>query len=123
MKTCTYRNAQPRSVDEGLFCIDEPDVRYGLIPCGNRSLCTPQYDVDRRGQPSIYFGPNQEYYFLNGYRTILNCNATCRTKNMIYVLKCPCDQFEYIGETSLVLSERLFCKFLYNSYMHIHIFM
>ena len=122
MKTCSFRNAQPRSKDEGLFCIDEPDVRYGIIACSNCPLCKPKYDVDLRGQPTIYFGPNQEFQFLNGYRTILNCNAYCRTQNIIYVMTCPCGQFEYIGETSVKLYDRLKRKFILFLYcLHINL--
>ena len=76
MKTCSFRGAKPRSIDEGLFCIDEPDIRYGLSPCNNCPLCVPPYDVvTRQQQPIIRFGPSQKFRFINGYQTILNWPA------------------------------------------------
>jgi hypothetical protein len=110
MKTCSFRNALPRSEDEGLFCIDEPDSRYGLSPCNNCSLCVPLSDVTRRQHPTIRFGPSQKFRFVNGYQTILNCPANCQTRAIIYVMVCPCGEFEYIGETSQRLGDRLWCK-------------
>ncbi|CAF4577533.1 unnamed protein product, partial [Rotaria socialis] len=47
-----------------------------------------------------------------GYRSILNCPTTCTTRNIIYVLTCPCKQFDYIGETSVSLPQRLTCNYL-----------
>jgi len=123
MKTCSFRQAKPRSFDEGLFCIDEPDMQYNLTACDNCPLCVPPYDNNRRQQqtPFIQFGSNQTYQFLNGYQTILNCPAYCHSQNIIYVMTCPCGQYEYIGETSLPLVDRLWCKslssyFIYRSY-------
>ena len=112
MKTCSFRQAKPRSFDEGLFCIDEPDMQYNLTACDNCPLCVPPYDNSRQQQQTtfIQFGPNQTYRFLNGYQTILNCPAYCHSKNIIYVMACPCGQYEYIGETSLALVDRLWCK-------------
>ena len=115
MKTCLFRNAKPRSVDEGLFCIDEPDIRYGFSPCNNCPLCVPPYDVARRQQSAIRFGPKHKFRFLNGYQTILNCPADCQTENIIYVMTCPCGDFEYIGESSQRLGDRLWCKFFLSS--------
>jgi hypothetical protein len=110
MKTCSFRNALPRSEDEGLFCIDEPDSRYGLSPCNNCSLCVPSSDDTRRQHPTIRFGPSQKFLFVNSYQTILNCPANCQTRAIIYVMVCPCGEFEYIGETSQRLGDRLWCK-------------
>jgi hypothetical protein len=111
MKTCSFRNAKPCSIEEGLFCIDEPDIQYGLLPCNNCSLCVPSYNNSRRSQSTIRFGPSQKFRFINGYQTILNCPADCQTQNIIYVMTCPCGEFEYIGETSQRLADRLRCKF------------
>jgi hypothetical protein len=113
MKTCSFGNAQPRSIHEGLFCINQPDLRYSLSPCNNCPLCVPPYDQAYRPnrEPVIRFGPHQTIHFANGYQTILNCSANCQTRNLIYVMICPCRQFEYIGETSQRLGDRLWCKF------------
>ena len=111
MKTCSFRNAKPRSVDEGLFCIDEPDTSYGLSPCNNCSLCVPPHTISRRPQQqTIRFGPDQRLRFINGYQTILNCPADCQTRFIIYTMMCPCGEAEYIGETSQRLGDRLWCK-------------
>ena len=120
MKTCSYRNAQPRNPQEGVFCKEEPDVRYGLSPCNNCPLCVPPYDIARRQQPTIRFGPSQKYRFINGYQTILNCPADCNTRNIIYVMSCPCGEYEYIGETSQRVGDRLWCKshFIHNDYQN-----
>jgi len=111
MKTCSFRSAKPRSVDEGLFCIDEPDSRYGLLPCNDCSLCLPSPDLASQ-QSKIRFGPQETFRFMNGYETILNCSANCQTRNIIYAMVCPCNNAEYIGETSQRLNDRLWCKFL-----------
>ena len=113
MKTCSFRNAKPRSIDEGLFCIDEPDVRYGLSPCNNCVLCVPSQNQNQRVQPTIRYGPSQKFRFVNGYQSILNCPADCQTHNIIYVMTCPCNEYEYIGETSQRLGDRLWCKLCY----------
>lgn len=110
MKTCSYRNAKPRSVAEGLFCSEEPDARYGLSLCYNCPLCVPPLDTVRLQPPIMRFGPSQRHRFINGYQTILNCPADCQTRNMIYVMTCPCGQYEYIGETSQRIDDRLKCK-------------
>jgi hypothetical protein len=110
MKTCSFRSAKSRSADEGLFCIDEPDSRYGLLPCNNCSLCVPSPDLACR-QPNVRSGPHQTFRFMNGYETILNCSANCQTRNIIYAMICPCNNAEYIGETGQRLTDRLWCKF------------
>ena len=110
MKTCSFRNAKPRSSDEGLFCHEEPDARYALLPCNNCPLCMPPYDVARRQQPAVRFGPSQRHRFVNGYQTILNCPADCHTRNIVYVMTCPCGEYEYISETSQRIGDRLKCK-------------
>ncbi len=110
MKTCSFRNAKPRSTDEGLFCREEPDARYPLLPCNNCALCVPPYDVTRRQQPAMRFGPSERHRFVNGYQTILNCPADCQTRNIVYVMACPCGEYEYIGETGQRIGDRLKCK-------------
>lgn len=105
MKTCSYRSAKPRSDDEGLYCIDEPEARYGVLPCNACELCI----LSAQQQSTIRFGPKQKFRFMNNYETILNCPADCQTENLIYVLTCPCNKAEYIGETSKRLGDRLWC--------------
>ncbi len=112
MKTCSFHEAKPRSLDEGLFCINEPERQYGLSPCNNCSMCVPRYNLMCREQlgPMIQFSPKYGFTFYNGYETILNCPADCYTCNLVYVMICPCRRFEYIGETSQRLNDRLRCK-------------
>ncbi|CAF1659763.1 unnamed protein product [Rotaria magnacalcarata] len=116
MKTCSYRGAQPihDNLHKGIFCSNEPQTRYGIIPCHQRSccLCYPSYRTHQRIAP---FELHQQHVFINGYRSILNCPATCTTKNIIYALTCPCNKVDYIGETSLSLADRLSCKYLKNA--------
>ena len=56
--------------------------------------------MTRRSYSSVTFENSGIYQFLNGYKTILNAPGMCNTNGIIYVLKCPCGQFEYIGESS-----------------------
>jgi hypothetical protein len=123
MKTCSYREAVPVSSENGLFCTNEPQIRYGMIPCNRTSccLCYPSYKLTyRHDKPIIQFGPNQQHQFINKYRSTLNCPATCNTRNIIYVLTCPCHQVDYIGETSLSLASRLYCKRTLAKHIHIY---
>ncbi len=113
MKTCSYRGAVPASNEASIFCMNEPQVRYGMTPCNRASccLCYPSYKLTyRHDKPIIQFGPRQQHQFINNYRSILNCPATCSTRNIIYVLTCPCHRVDYIGETGLSLAGRLSCK-------------
>lgn len=76
MKTCSYRRAQPRFEDEGLFCRHEPSALYELSDCGNCGLCYPRHD--RQGRPRtsmVTYQRAHDYQSLNGYRIILNCPA------------------------------------------------
>ncbi|CAF1108899.1 unnamed protein product [Rotaria magnacalcarata] len=112
LKTCSYRGAIPESnVLQSLFCLTEPQGRYPMEKCNQISccLCNPSYKMadHHHHRTIVKFGPNQQHFFINGYRSILNCPATCTTRNIIYVLTCPCHQVDYIGETSLSLENRL----------------
>lgn len=111
MKTCSFRQAKPRSTHESLFCINEPQSQYCFTACNNCRLCCLRYNPSCRetSGPSIQFDCPNGFTFKNGYKTLLNCPANCNTNNIIYVLKCPCNQFEYIGETSQRLYDRLKC--------------
>jgi hypothetical protein len=73
MKTCSFRNVQPGGPNKYLFCRTDPEGRHEMIACGNCGLCYPKYDVAKRGQPSVLFGPAQRHRFVNQYETILNC--------------------------------------------------
>ncbi|CAF4588994.1 unnamed protein product, partial [Rotaria magnacalcarata] len=69
MKTCTFRYARPRTLDEGLFCLREPETRYELASCGNCALCYPQYDMTYRIKKTIVdFNQAHQHQFVNGYR-------------------------------------------------------
>ncbi|CAF5116636.1 unnamed protein product, partial [Rotaria magnacalcarata] len=93
MKTCSLRYARPRTLNEGLFCLQEPEARYELSACGNCALCYPQYDRTYRMKKSIVdFSQAHQHTFLNGYHS-------CHTRNIIYALTCPCGNVDYIGET------------------------
>ncbi|CAF5029545.1 unnamed protein product, partial [Rotaria magnacalcarata] len=108
MKTCSLRYARPRTLNEGLFCLQEPEARYELSACGNCALCYPQYDRTYRVKKSIVdFSQAHQHTFLNGYHAILNCSASCHTRNIIYALTCPCGNVDYIGETMYSLHDRL----------------
>lgn len=113
MKTCSYRGAVPVSNEISLVCQYEPQIRYGMSRCNQTTchLCYPSYKLTyRHDQPIIEFESNASHQFINSYRSILNCPATCHTRNIIYVLTCPCHRVDYIGETSLSLTSRLSCK-------------
>lgn len=101
MKTCSFRQAQPRSTTEGLFCLQLPECRYTMKTCGkNCEICSSS-------SPSVQFNQYQRHRFINGYETILNCPATCSSTNIIYVLTCPCNQYDFIGESSQTLANCL----------------
>jgi hypothetical protein len=91
----------------------EPEIQASMRACQQLSccLCYPSYSLKyRQEQPVVSFACQQQHQFINGYRSILNCPATCTTRNIIYVLTCPCGKMDYIGETSISLPERLSCK-------------
>jgi hypothetical protein len=112
MKTCAFRNAQPRSQVEGLFCSTIPDCLYVMARCNKCAFCN-SFDADTsREQPqqqqcNIQFNLHRKHRFVNGYESILNCPTSCDTNNIIYVLTCQCGNYDYIGETSDNLRTRL----------------
>ena len=77
MKTCSFRGAQPRSSDEGLFCGDQlPSIRYGMQPChGNNCKVCHSLNNDNNNtnnhellngaseRPCIQFSQYQVHYF------------------------------------------------------------
>ncbi len=81
MKTCSFREAQPRSIIEGLFCgKDEPKAQYELTPCNNLfcPCCHPRNQW-RQSQPwsIVDFQSSSMHQFVNGYTTYLNCPVVC----------------------------------------------
>ncbi|CAF1392821.1 unnamed protein product [Adineta steineri] len=114
MKTCSFRGAIARNsiIFDGIFCIQQPYATYSMTACrkSNCHFCFPTSMVRNRTQhyqPVIEFDLIEEHRFVSGYRSILNCPATCQTKNILYVLTCPCGKFDYIGYTSMSLDKRL----------------
>lgn len=99
MKTCGFRGAHRRSREEGIFCLEPPDVRYYLSPCTNTSCvcCYQPLMNTHRNRSSIRFVCEQPHRFVNGYEIYLNAHATCSSNNFIYVLTCPCGQYDFVG--------------------------
>ena len=107
MKTCSFRDAQPRSANEGIFCLAMPECHYTMSKCGYCQLClTAMDDIQYRQQPPILFDRYERHRFVNGYESILNCPVKCNTKNSIYVITCGCGQYDYISETKFAFNER-----------------
>ena len=126
MKTCSYNDAQPRSFNKRIFCLDPPQCLYAMSKCGHCDLCTPFYHTDYdhvcQQQSPVLFDNYNRHRFVNGYESILNCPVNCNTKNFICVLTCLCGNFDYICGTKFTLGQRLkdhctfanrlICKFL-----------
>ena len=103
MKACSFRGAQPRSIDEVLFCKSNlPTIRYHLQPC-QQIICSLCEIVSS----FVQVNPNRIHRFLNGYYAILNYPATCQTDNIIYALTCPCGEYDFIGSTSSNICETI----------------
>ena len=104
MKTFHHRNVQPTDINKDLFCIVEPELRFMFKSCQypNCDICKCTKHITHRPQMTVQFEEttNGLFRFINGYQAILNAPATCITNGIIYVLKCPCGKFEYVGETS-----------------------
>lgn len=108
MKTCSYRGAQPVvNEPKSIFSTNQrpPYGIYSMETCGQNScsLCYPSHRIEPES--------TIQHIFVNGYRSVLNCPTTCTTQNVIYVLTCPCKKFDYIGETSVSVPQRLACNF------------
>ena len=77
MKTCSFRRAELRSIDEDLFCHgNEPERKYRMTNCTGTpcSCCFPCYQWDKSQQwPVIDYTASSSHRFLNGYTTYLNC--------------------------------------------------
>ncbi|CAF4334779.1 unnamed protein product, partial [Rotaria magnacalcarata] len=109
MKTCRFRDTEPCSSMQGLFCNDEsPKARYSMVPCGTTN-CPCCHSIEN----------SSNHRFINGYTTYLNCPATCTTSNVVYVMTCPCGQYEFIDSTSGTLATALtYHRLVYNHMMH-----
>ena len=84
MKTCSFRGSHARCIDasinnsiEGLFCIDQPETRYLMLPCNNTDCpcCYQSLDISRRHEPSVRLALKEPHRFVNGYQVYLNCHA------------------------------------------------
>ena len=115
MKTCSFRYARPRTLNEGLFCIQEPEARYELAACGNCGLCYPKYDRTYRSRKSIVeFSQAHRHIFVNGYQSILNCSAVSSTN--LFCLSLP---HRYYSTRDLFCSS--FVSFVVMSYTKHHL--
>ena len=124
MKTYGLNGAMPVPGENSIFCLNEPRARYALTRCNRMAccLCNPCYrQTHRSNQPLIRFGPEQQHRFVHGYRSILNCPATCDTRSIIYALTCPCGKADYIGETSASLPVRLKCQCIDRHFSPLHL--
>ncbi|CAF2077940.1 unnamed protein product [Rotaria magnacalcarata] len=112
MKTCRFRDAEPCPSIQGLFCNDEsPKTRYSMVPCGTTN-CPCCHSIEN----------SSSHRFVNGYTTYLNCPATCTTSNIVFVMTCPCGQYEFLDSTSGTLVDalrhhRLVCNQMIHSYL------
>jgi hypothetical protein len=84
MKTCSFHGSHVRRIDEtnkdsteGLFCIDQPDTRYLMLPCNDKTCpcCYQSLDISRRHESSVRFASEEPYRFFNGYEIYLNCHT------------------------------------------------
>ena len=113
MKTCSFRGAQPRLKEEGLFCSIVPECHYAMERCKKCVFCESSAEnanyrqEQQQQQPCpIQFNMHRKHRFVNGFESILNCPTSCDTNNIIYVLTCQCGNYDYIGETSVNLRTR-----------------
>ena len=100
MKTCSFNQTHPRSMTESLFCSNQAPH------CHLCQSMKDHKDINQQQIP-VVFNQYEKHTFVNGYESILNCPATCQTKNFIYVLTCLCGEVDYISETKYTLSSRL----------------
>ncbi len=84
MKTCSFRGARPLSSSSskhGLFCLEEPQVRYGMTSCHQHrcQFCFPSTQIttvrlrQQQYEPVVQFSSTQKHRFVSGYEAILNC--------------------------------------------------
>jgi hypothetical protein len=82
MKTCSFRGARPNlSHHQGLFCLNEPEIRYGMTSCHQHTcqFCFPSKAIttvrlrQQQYEPVVRFSSAQKHRFVSGYEAILNC--------------------------------------------------
>jgi hypothetical protein len=73
MKTCAFRQAQ--AIQQHIFCLNQPQIRYGLTSCKQQSCpyCYSSTEEKHHHFTAIEFRSNQIHQFINGYQAILNC--------------------------------------------------
>ncbi|CAF3407628.1 unnamed protein product, partial [Rotaria sp. Silwood2] len=116
LKTCSFRNSKPRSidyinqnVDEGLFCINPPEAHYGMKQCSYHKCRLCHIPIcNGRYASALKFTDHQIHTFVNQYQAILNCDVNCSSTNVIYTLTCPCQKYDYVGRTNDSFYERLY---------------
>jgi hypothetical protein len=113
MKTCLFLQARPRSMDEGIFCIDVPQCQYTMKPCEHCLLCRSSAISGRRRTPSIEFNCYQKHCVVNDHESILNCSTTSSTINIIHALTCPYEKYDDISNTRTHLWARLSSHYYY----------
>ena len=123
-----------------LFCGNvAPKPRYTMIACEKPCcpLCHLINTAQQRIQSHSYaidFVFNSKHEFVNAYTTYLNAPVvcfflfrplwifstnvvwhfkTCETKNIIYVMTCPCGHYDYADSTAGTLADALACKHLF----------
>ena len=102
MKTCSFREAEPRSILEGLFCgKDEPKAPYELTPCNNLfcPCCHPRNHWRKSQSWSVVdFQSSSMHQFVNGYTTYLNCPAVCyfSSKYLIIIARTITLKFRHV---------------------------
>ncbi|CAF1382322.1 unnamed protein product [Adineta steineri] len=116
MKTCSFRQAIPRCIDEGIFSLTLPSTQYGMKQCQDQNChyCYKRLDFTDRFEPAKFFSTSQIHHFVNGYHVYLNCNVTCTSSNIIYALTCPCHQYDFIGRCRIPFGDRIMQHRLYN---------
>ena len=83
MKTCHYRDAQPRLMNkqqcqekEGILCEKQPSARYGTRICrGTRCILCASEQSKSTTSGIMKFSERQIHHFVNSYQAILNCPA------------------------------------------------
>ena len=113
MKTYSFDNRESYSSQRSLFYNDNNNkVDYTLQPYQqvHCHLCQMLLlsSSSSSSVPTIRFNSYDIHRFFNSYEAILNYSATCRTKNIIYVLTCPCGECEFIGSTKESVADVIF---------------
>ena len=109
MKTYSFDNRESYSSQQSLFYNDNNNkIDYTLQPCQQVHCHLCQTLSSSSSVPTIHFNSYDIHRFFNSYEAILNYSATCRTKNIIYVLTCPCGEYEFIGSTKETVEDVIF---------------